>query len=105
MDSMREQVTYEEITEDSYDTTTGVVTRTPTEHLIRAFFIRFTDKEMQQGVFPSIQPSDRKVILLITEITFTISLHDRIRNKDGTWEIVEFKKDTSESIYMLQVRR
>jgi len=25
MDSMREQVTYEEITEDSYDTTTGVV--------------------------------------------------------------------------------
>lgn len=101
--NVKETVTYKAyLPTSSYNTTTGVVTRTETSYTVVGVFMEYKKREIDNvNVFAR----DQKFLFLQSALAVTPSLHDRLVRSDArSWEIVWVGQDPVSATWEVQVR-
>jgi len=79
-------------------TTRPVLNKHPIKGLLTSFKLNETDGN-------AVQPQDRRLTLESSPLTFVPSMHDFVKIDEQDWEIMNLKREPSNSVYILQIRR
>lgn len=104
MADMAEQVQYFEVDASGYSVVTGRAERTTKQsHSIQAWFSSYTERETDGS---NVQPGDKRLTIMATDVTFPVAMHDYIIDSKGVqWEVINYKIPLTEAVFILQVRK
>lgn len=103
LDSVMTDVVYTSKGPEDYDVISGTVNETGNVLFnIRCALTNYKDNEIDYQV---IQPRDRRCVIKVADLPVGPKLVDKIHDADGDWDIIEFKKEFSESVYTFHLRR
>lgn len=103
MNSVGEDIKYNQESSAIYDTDKGTVNRTDVPISIKGWFTSFKESQID-GI--NVQPGDKRLTLSVIDIKFEPSLTDFITDESGQeWEVINIKLPPPKILYILQVRR
>lgn len=104
MRSLAETVTYTQPSDDKvYDNDTdSYIDASPTVVKVQAFFTSFREKEVDNL---NVRPLDQRCTIERSKLQLEPVPGDTITRADGDWKVLQVRREPSESLWILHIRK